>query len=227
MVIYLLLQIGVLGVIGAPWRTPAASRPPRSPPCGASRNLGQGAADMVTVLILITAFGSVFAGLLGGSRVPYDAARGRRLLPAVRPAAPAAPLPARGPDRAWASITAIGSSSRSPPDPRPLLTAVIVIVQAIAQVVALTVLRRREPGLRGRTAVALSAAEPGRAGRLDLRLLLGRPGADRLVDRVIVAGVVAFLVWARVDRGSGRSGRKSPGRPVRLRSRNVPGTVAA
>ena len=37
--------------------------------------MGQAAADITTVLILVTAFGSVFAGLLGGSRVPYNAAR--------------------------------------------------------------------------------------------------------------------------------------------------------
>ncbi len=36
---------------------------------------GRGAADVVTVLILVTAFASVFTGLLGGSRVPFDAAR--------------------------------------------------------------------------------------------------------------------------------------------------------
>ena len=36
---------------------------------------GKAAADVTTVLILITAFGSIYAGLLGGSRVPYNAAR--------------------------------------------------------------------------------------------------------------------------------------------------------
>jgi amino acid transporter len=60
-----------------------------------------------------------------------------------------------------------------------MLTAVIVIVQAIAQVVALTVLRRREPGLR-RPYVYSSA------GRVPVELS--------------VAWVVAFLVWARVTR---------------------------
>jgi hypothetical protein len=35
---------------------------------------GHDAAAVMTVLIIVTAFASVYAGLLGGSRVPYQAA---------------------------------------------------------------------------------------------------------------------------------------------------------
>ena len=54
---------------------------------------GHGVAIAVTVLILITAFASVFAGLLGGSRVPYNAARDGLFFRAFRKDAPALPLP--------------------------------------------------------------------------------------------------------------------------------------
>jgi amino acid transporter len=82
-----------------------------------------------------------------------------------------------------------------------MLTAVIVIIQAIAQVVALTVLRRREPGLRrpyrqwlyplpSLAALAGWIYVYSSAGRVPIELSVGW----------VVAGVVAFLVWARVTR---------------------------
>ena len=36
---------------------------------------GSTAAQIITALIVVAAIGSVFAGLLGGSRVPFEAAR--------------------------------------------------------------------------------------------------------------------------------------------------------
>ena len=73
MVIYLVMNIGVLGVL--PWPQVAHSTSVAS--LAVTHNWGRAAADVVTVLILITAFASVFAGLLGGSRVPFHAARDR------------------------------------------------------------------------------------------------------------------------------------------------------
>jgi hypothetical protein len=68
---YLALSIGVVGAV--PSHTVAQSTSVAS--LVVTRNWGHGAADVVTVLILITAFASVLTGLLGGSRVPYQAAR--------------------------------------------------------------------------------------------------------------------------------------------------------
>ena len=67
------MNIGVLGVL--PWPQVAHSTSVAS--LAVTHNWGRAAADVVTVLILITAFASVFAGLLGGSRVPFHAARDR------------------------------------------------------------------------------------------------------------------------------------------------------
>jgi amino acid transporter len=83
-----------------------------------------------------------------------------------------------------------------------MLTAVIVIIQAVAQVVALAVLRRREPGLPRPYRQWLSplpslAALAGwiyvyaSAGRVPIELSLAW----------VAAGIVAYLVWARVTRG--------------------------
>jgi amino acid transporter len=69
-VLYLAMNTAILGVV--PWREAMQS--------GAivalfmHRMYGPGAADTVAVLILIATFGSVFAVLLGYSRVPYAAA---------------------------------------------------------------------------------------------------------------------------------------------------------
>jgi amino acid transporter len=71
MVFYLALNIGVVGTV--PWHVVARSTSVAS--LVVTRNWGHGAAGVVTVLILITAFASVLAGLLGGSQVPYNAAR--------------------------------------------------------------------------------------------------------------------------------------------------------
>jgi fructoselysine transporter len=73
---YLLLQIGVLGAID--WRDMTDPKNPASQSVAAvvvERVWGHYAASALTVLVLVTAFASVFTGLLGCSRVPYDAAR--------------------------------------------------------------------------------------------------------------------------------------------------------
>ncbi len=71
MVAYLTMNIGVLGAV--PWQAAANSQSVAS--LVLDRTWGNAAADITTVLIVVTAFGSIFAGLLGGLRVPYHAAR--------------------------------------------------------------------------------------------------------------------------------------------------------
>jgi amino acid transporter len=71
MALYLLLQIGILGAV--PWQDVAKSFSVAT--LAVQTSWGAGVANVVTALIVVTAFASVFAGLLGGSRVPYEAAR--------------------------------------------------------------------------------------------------------------------------------------------------------
>jgi amino acid transporter len=82
-----------------------------------------------------------------------------------------------------------------------MLTAVIVIVQAVAQVVALTVLRRREPGLRRpyRQWLYPLPSLAALAGWIYVYASAGRVPIELSVAWV-AAGVVAYLVWARVTR---------------------------
>jgi amino acid transporter len=195
MVAYLAMNIGVLGVV--PWEQAAKSESIAS--LVLERTWGKAAADVTTVLILVTAFGSIFAGLLGGSRVPYNAARDGvffrafgRLHPRHR--FPHVALLVMG------VITAIGSFFTLDTVIQVLL-AVFVIVQALAQVVALTVLRRRQPNLR----------RPYRQWLYPLPSLVALAGWIYVYTSsghtpilfsivVLAAGLLAFLGWARAER---------------------------
>jgi amino acid transporter len=97
-------------------------------------------------------------------------------------------------------ITAIGSFF-SLTTVISVLLAVFVIVQAIAQVVALTVLRRRQPQLR----------RPYRQWLYPIPSLLALAGWIYVYKSsghtpiifslvVLAAGVIAFLIWARTER---------------------------
>jgi amino acid transporter len=195
MVAYLAMNIGVLGVV--PWQQAAKSDSIAS--LVLENTWGKAAADVTTVLILLTAFGSIFAGLLGGSRVPYNAARDGlffrpfgRLHP--RHHFPHVALLVMG------LITAIGSFF-SLSTVISVLLAVFVIVQAIAQVVALTVLRRRQPQLRRpyRQWLYPIPSVLALAGWIYVYKSSGRtPIVFSLV--VLAAGLVAFMIWAKVER---------------------------
>ncbi|MGW3098119.1 APC family permease [Streptomyces sp. CdTB01] len=151
MAIYLLLQIGTLGVID--WHRMTDPKDIASTSVASAvleKTWGKGAADTVTVLILITAFASVFTGLLGGSRVPYDAARERVFFRPYAKLHPRHRFPMLG-LATMGVITAVGFLIGRHTDLATLiqlLTTVMVLVQALAQIVALTVLRKRQPTLR-------------------------------------------------------------------------------
>lgn len=91
MFVYLILNISVLGV--APWQEIAHSTSVAS--LVVEHSWGHTAAAVMTLLIIVTAFASVFAGLLGGSRaVPGGARKGVPVR--VRQTACEARLSARG-----------------------------------------------------------------------------------------------------------------------------------
>ncbi|WP_037571511.1 APC family permease [Phaeacidiphilus oryzae] len=210
MAIYLLLQIGVLGAVD--WHRmldPNSAVYQSMASVVLEQAWGRGPADVVTSLILITAFASVFAGLLGGSRVPFDAARDgvffrsfARLHP--RHGFPTAGLITMG------VITAIGFMIGRHTDMGTLiqlLTTVMVLVQTLSQVVALVVLRRRQPTLR----------RPYRMWLYPVPAVLtfvgwaymyvvadhNAPGRHPIEWSLawVALGALSFLVWARKEKG--------------------------
>lgn len=195
MFVYLILNISVLGV--APWQEIARSKSVAS--MVVEHSWGHAAASIMTILIIVTAFASVFAGLLGGSRVPFQAAREKVFLSVfgklhARHGFPHVALLTMG------AVTAIGTFFDLTEVINMLLAATI-IVQSIAQIAALAVLRKRQPMLYRPyrqwlypvpCAVALLGWIYVYVSASTLSLILS--GAW------IVAGLVVFAIWARINR---------------------------
>jgi amino acid transporter len=195
MFIYLILNISVLGVV--PWHDIAESKSVAS--LVVEHSWGHAAASVMTVLIVVTAFASVYAGLLGGSRVPFQAAHDKVFLAAfgrlhVKHGFPHVALLTMG------VVTAIGTFFDLQEVINMLLTAAI-IAQSIAQIAALVVLRKRQPGLKRPyrqwlypvpCVVALLGWVYVYVSASTLSLILS--GAW------ILAGLVVFVVWAKFNK---------------------------
>jgi fructoselysine transporter len=211
--IYLIMQIGVLGVV--PWHDMLNPNSIDSTSIGAAvlqQTWGKGAAQVVTVLVLITAFASVFTGLLGGSRVPFDAARDGMFFRSFsrlhrKHEFPTVGLLVMGVMTALSFLFArhIGSSATHPPLSVliSLLTTVMVIVQSIAQIAAASVLRKRQPSLARPYKMILYPLPSIVAGLGWATIYLWADKANPGVHPIewslawLALGCVAFLVWAR------------------------------
>jgi amino acid transporter len=194
MVLYLALNIGVLGVM--PWQEVAKS--PSIASLVLERVWGKEVSSVVTVLIIITAFASVFAGLLGGSRVPYNAARDGVFLRQFGTLHPRLHIPHRS-LLVMGVITAIGSFFDLSTVIN-MLIAVIVLIQGIGQVVALMVLRYRQPELRRPYHMWLYPV-PGLIALIGWVYVYYASGWQPILLSLgwLVIGAVAFLIWARVE----------------------------
>ena len=144
--LYIALQVGALSVI--PWQELVGKTPGTVPDSAqyfaatlVSQVWGIPAARVVTLLILVTAFASLFGNLLGASRIPYAAARDGAFFKAFGRLHPTGHFP-------YVSILVIGGLAL-PAAFLPLgnvityLTTGIVLIQGIAQVLALFSLRLR------------------------------------------------------------------------------------
>ncbi len=194
MVLYLALNIGVLGVV--PWQEVAKS--PSIASLVLEQAWGKGVSSVVTVLIIITAFASVFAGLLGGSRVPYNAARDGVFLKQFGTLHPRLHIPHRA-LIVMGVITAIGSFFDLTTVIN-MLIAVIVLVQGVGQVVALTILRVKQPDLQRPYRMWLYPL-PSLIALIGWGYVYYASGWQPILLSIgwLVFGVVVFLIWARVE----------------------------
>ncbi|HVH08610.1 MAG TPA: APC family permease [Gemmatimonadales bacterium] len=189
---YFAVHLSLIGVV--PWRETLGSQFVISQ--FTERLQGRAAAVAMTVMILWTAFGSVFALLLGYSRIPYAAAvQGGFFKPFARL------HPSRG--FPYVSLYVLGAIAivASFFSLDQVVTALIttrVLVQFLGQVVAIPLLRRRLPG----------AARPYRMWLYPVPLvvafigwayifLASGWGYIRIGLLTLVAGIGAFLVRAR------------------------------
>jgi len=138
--IYLAVNLSMIGVV--PWRdfVPAASHPQSNFVVSIfmERVYGPGVATIFTAMILWTAFGSVFALLLGYSRVPYAAAKDGYFFKVFARLHPSHGFP-------HVSLIVLGVLSIV-----MVIDALIttrILVQFIGQIGAVTLLRRRAPDM--------------------------------------------------------------------------------
>ncbi|MGZ6372493.1 MAG: APC family permease, partial [Candidatus Limnocylindria bacterium] len=192
MVIDLSLNIGTIGVI--PWR-----QAEKSTAIGTDllkHIWGSPGATIVTILICWTTFASVYTGLLGASRLPFNAARDgvffrpfARLHPTLK--FPHISLLVMGAVCAVACFFTLSTVING-------LIALAIWVQFIGQIAAVTILRRKQPGL----------VRPYRQWLYPLPSLIALVGwiyifkssgwsAIRLALGWTILGLVAFLIWAR------------------------------
>jgi amino acid transporter len=195
MCVYLVLNISVLGV--APWQEIAGSRSVAS--MVVEHSWGHLAAAVMTLLIIVTAFASVFAGLLGGSRVPFQAAHEKVFLSVfgklhAKHGFPHVALLTMG------VVTAVGSFFDLT-EVISMLLAATIIVQSIAQIAALVVLRKRQPALRRPYRQWLYPV-PCVIALLGWIYVYVSASAMSLIlsGAWIVAGLAVFAVWARINR---------------------------
>lgn len=195
MTIYLVMNLGILGVV--PWREVVKSEAIGN--LVMERTWGMGAARGVTALIILTALASMFTGLLGASRVPWNAARDRVFFPAFAKLHPTLNFP-------HVSLLVMGAATALatffPLDSLiSLLTAVLVLVQSLGQIAALILLRKREPNLTRPYRVWGYPVTPIFAAAGWLYVYVASGWKMILLSLVWVGfGSVAFLIWARRER---------------------------
>ena len=200
-VIYFAINLSIIGVV--PWRdfVPADARPDSDfiVSIFMERIYGRGAATVFTAMVLWTAFGSVFALLLGYSRIPYAAALDGyffkvfgRLHPSKR--FPHVSLVVIGVISILCCLFSLGMVIDA-------LITTRILVQFIGQVFAVILLRRREP----------ERPRPYRVWLYPLPNLLALVGwvfVFATTDWQVIlfglgtlaAGAVLFLLWSRRTR---------------------------
>jgi amino acid transporter len=145
-IIYLLINLSIIGIV--PWRefVPADDRPAARFIVSVvmERVYGRTVAALFTGAVVWTAFGSVFALLLGYSRIPYAAAKDGAFFKAFGRLHPSKPFP-------HISLLVVGLVSMACSFfPLGLVIDALIttriLVQFIGQIGALTLLRRQQRG---------------------------------------------------------------------------------
>ena len=196
--IYIAINLSIIGVI--PWRefVPAEARRPVSDFIVSSfmeRLYGPQVASVFTFLILWTAFGSVFALLLGYSRIPFAAARDGYFFAVFGRLHPTKGFP-------HISLIVVGLIAAAC-SVLPLIWVIDallttrILVQFIGQVFAVMLLRRHRPDMPRPFRMWLYPipAFIALAGWLFLLLTSGW-ATIALGLGTLVLGIVSFLIWS-------------------------------
>jgi len=199
--IYVAINFSIIGVV--PWRdfVPATSHPLANFVVSIfmERIYGPGVATIFTAMILWTAFGSVFALLLGYSRVPYAAARDGYFFKAFARLHPSGGFP-------YVSLVVLGILSifAGFVSLGMVIDALIttrILVQFIGQIGAVTLLRRRAPDMPRPYRMWLYPL-PSLIALLGWIFIFATtpPNVIAFGLGALLLGVVCFAVWSRKGR---------------------------
>jgi amino acid transporter len=200
--LYVVMNVSILGVI--PWQELAQAGASNSKLYVVAtlmqRVYGQGAASLISMLVMWTAFASVFSLTLGYSRVPYAAALDGNYFRAFARVHPVHKFP-------YVSLLALTGVAAlfcflRLADLIASLVVIRIVLQYLVQAVGLIVLRIRQPELPRPFRMWLYPVPAVVASAGVIYMLLSRKDALREIRYaavILVVGVVIYLVrsWRR------------------------------
>ncbi len=201
-VIYLAINLSIIGIV--PWRefVPAAEKPNADFVVAIfmEKIYGSKVATFFTLMVLWTALGSVFALLLGYSRIPYAAARDGTFFQVFGRLHPAKAFPHVS--LLVMGIIAILCSFISLGVVIDVLIATRILVQFVGQIGAVVLLRRRAPEMQRPYRIWLYPA-PVLLALVGWIFVFVTSGKQIIAFSVVTLalGAAAFFVWARVTKG--------------------------
>lgn len=191
----LLMNIGILGVI--PWKT--AMKSENIGTLLMQSIWGKPGAVIITLLIIWTCFASVYTGLLGASRLPYNAAKDGLFFKAFSKLHPKYQFPnvsllVMGGVMAICCFFNLSTIINA-------LMALVIVVQFMGQIIALSVLRKRRPDLK-RPYKEWLYPIPSIIAFIGWGYVFYSSGwsAIRLAIIWTVIGIGVFLIWAHAHR---------------------------
>ena len=196
-VIYLAINLSIVGVV--PWRefVPAETKPNADFVVSIfmEKIYGSRVASIFTLMILWTAFGSVFALLLGYSRVPYAAAREGYFFKAFGRLHPTRRFPHVS--LLVLGVVSIVSGFFSLGSVIDALIATRLVVQFMGQIGGVVLLRRRAPAMERPFRIWLYPV-PLVVAFVGWLFIFSTTGADVMLFGlgVLALGVLCFLVWS-------------------------------
>jgi amino acid transporter len=214
-VIYLGVNLSIIGVV--PWRefVPAEQHPNADfiVSLFMERVYGSRVATMFTALVLWTAFGSVFALLLGYSRIPYAAAVDGTFFKVFARVHPTKRFPHVS--LLLIGLIAIAASTLSLGMVIDALITTRILIQFIGQIVALTLLRRSAPAMP-RPFKMWFYPLPNLIALFGWIFLFATSGRDVILFGLgtLLLGIGAFVVWARHTARWPFAADVDPGPPV-------------
>ncbi|HSR49320.1 MAG TPA: amino acid permease [Acidobacteriota bacterium] len=191
--LYVLLNISLIGVV--PWREAIETKHIVSDYMQII--YGDWAAQVITVLILGASFASIFALLLGYSRIPYAAAKDGRFFSVFAKLHPVKRFP-------HVSLLVLGGFSvfwcfLELSEIIESLMSIQTLILFLSQILAVTLVRRNRPDIKRPFKMWLYPIPSIVAAALWLLVMLSTGVETVLLALVVLAGGIGiYMVWARI-----------------------------